>query len=69
MVDRFMEMSDCGCLRVTSLVFATDGRVTRREQKFVSAETGSEIAAPEMAKGFPQCGTSAVWSSCRSIRC
>jgi hypothetical protein len=54
MIDRYMEMTDCGCMRFTSLFFAGDGRVTRREQRFVSVTTGSEIEAPEVSKGFPE---------------
>ncbi len=54
MIDRFVEMAECGCMRFTSLTFATDGRVTRREQRFVAVATGSEIEAPEAAKRFPE---------------
>ncbi len=54
MIDRYVDMAECGCVRFTSLTFATDGRVTRREQRFVIAATGSEIEAPEAAKGFPE---------------
>lgn len=53
-IDRFVEMAECGCMRFTSITFATDGRVTRREQKFVTVPTGSEIEAPEAAKRFPE---------------
>lgn len=54
MIDRFMEMAQCNCMRFTSLTFAPDGRVTRREQRFVNAATGAEIEAPEVAKRFPE---------------
>ncbi len=57
MIDRYMEMARCGCVRFTSLTYATDGRVTRREQRFVNVTTGSEIEAPEASKGFPE-----VWN-------
>jgi hypothetical protein len=53
MIDRFMEMIDCGCVRFTSLTYAADGRVMRREQRFVSMTTGAEIAAPTIAQDFP----------------
>lgn len=53
MVDRYMETMQCGCARVTSLTFATDGRVTRRENRFVSMSTGEVIAPPESASDFP----------------
>jgi hypothetical protein len=54
MIDRFMEMSSCGCVRFTSITFGNDGRITRREQKFVKMATGAEMAAPEAAKEFPE---------------
>jgi len=54
MIDRYMEMAQCRCLRFTSLAFAADGRVTRREQTFVDQMTGAPMAAPEAAKGFPE---------------
>ena len=54
MIDRFLEMAQCGCMRITELAFASDGRVTRREQTFVNANTGEEIKAPEDADGFPE---------------
>ena len=53
MIDRFMEMIDCGCVRFTSMTYAADGRVTRREQRFVNMTTGDEIAAPAIAEDFP----------------
>ncbi len=53
MIDNYVEMADCGCMRFTSLTFATDGRVTRREQRFVKIATGTEIEVPEAAKRFP----------------
>jgi hypothetical protein len=56
LIDRFMDMRGCGCVRITSLAFGADGQVARSEQKFVLSNTGTEIAAPEAAKGFP-----AVW--------
>lgn len=54
MIDRFMEMATCGCMRYTVILFATDGRVTRREQRFVNVSTNEQIAAPEGAKEFPE---------------
>ena len=54
MLDRYMEMATCGCVRFTSLSYDKDGRVTRREQRFISATTGAKIEAPEVAKGFPE---------------
>lgn len=53
MIDRFMEMANCGCMRYTAIAFAPDGRVTRREQKFVTVSTGAGIEPPEAAKDFP----------------
>lgn len=54
MIDRYMEMGKCGCVRFTSLQFAEDGRVTRRTQRFWKIETGEEIPAPEQASEFPE---------------
>jgi hypothetical protein len=53
MDDRYMEMMACGCMRITSLTFAPDGRVTRRATRFVRMATGEEIAAPGSAGNFP----------------
>ena len=57
MIDRFMEMAKCGCMRYTSLTFGPDGRVMRRERKYVNAQTGAEIEAPAGAGEFPE-----IWS-------
>jgi hypothetical protein len=56
MIDRYMDMAQCGCLRYTALTFGTDGRVMRREQRYVNVSTNSDIAVPEAAKDFP-----AIW--------
>jgi hypothetical protein len=53
MIDRYMEMSKCGCIRFTLMIFGPDGRMMRRQQRFIRIATGVEIAAPEVAKGFP----------------
>lgn len=53
MIDRYMEMAQCRCLRFTSLAFAVDGKVTKRQQTFVNVLTNEPIDMPEMAKGFP----------------
>jgi hypothetical protein len=54
MIDRYMEMAQCRCMRFTSLTFAADGSEIRREQKFVDEMTGNEIAGePAAAKGLP----------------
>lgn len=53
MIDRYMAMAQCGCMRFTALTFAPDGRATRREQRFVSVATGVEIAEPDVAQDFP----------------
>jgi len=54
MIDRYMDMPSCGCMRYTSLSFNASGNVARREQRFVSVTTGSEIAVPESAEAFPE---------------
>jgi hypothetical protein len=53
MIDRYMELAQCRCLRFTSLAFAADGKVTKREQTFVNELTGQPMDAPDVAKGFP----------------
>jgi hypothetical protein len=53
MIDRYVEMTACGCMRFTSVTFATNGRVVRRAQRYIKVATGAEIAAPEVATGFP----------------
>jgi hypothetical protein len=53
MVDRYMATMQCGCARVTSLTFAKDGRLTRRDNRFVSMSTGEVIAEPQAASDFP----------------
>ncbi|MDR3763750.1 MAG: hypothetical protein P4M01_06600 [Acidobacteriota bacterium] len=55
MMDRYMDMPGCNCMRFTALSFdPATGRVTRREQHFLNATTGQEIAPPEKAKDFPE---------------
>lgn len=54
LIDNYVELAECGCTRFTSLAYGSDGRVTRREQRFVIAATGLEIEAPEAAKRFPE---------------
>ncbi len=53
MIDRYMEMAQCRCLRFTSLAFAADGKVTKREQSFMSVMTNAPMDMPDAAKGFP----------------
>ena len=53
MIDRYMELAQCRCLRFTSLAFAADGKVTKREQTFVNELTGEPMDMPDVAKGFP----------------
>jgi hypothetical protein len=54
MIDRYMDMTKCNCLRYTVLTFATDGRAMRRQQRYMNVVTSTEIAAPEAAKDFPE---------------
>ena len=53
MIDRYMELAQCRCMRFTSLAFAADGKVTRREQTFVNVLTNAPMDTPDAAKGFP----------------
>jgi hypothetical protein len=54
LIDDYMDIPNCGCLRSTSQTFDESGKMIRREQRYNSAETGTEMAAPEAAKGFPE---------------
>ncbi len=53
MIDRYMDVPSCGCMRYTSLNLDVNGKVVQ-DQKFVKVDTGAEIAAPAAAKGFPE---------------
>ncbi len=53
MIDRYMDVPSCGCMRYTSLRFDASGKAVE-EQKFVKVGTGAEIAAPAAAKAFPE---------------
>src|SRR6266511_1041184 len=53
MIDRYVELAQCRCMRFTSLAFAADGTVTQREEKFVDEMTGAEIGQPAAAKACP----------------
>jgi hypothetical protein len=52
MIDRYMEMAQCRCMRFTSVSFSPDGKQTR-EQHFVDAMTGQEEQEPAAAKALP----------------
>ena len=55
LIDRYMDMQGCGCMRYTVLHFDLEsGRVMRREQKFIGVQSGAPIAEPESAKSFPE---------------
>ena len=60
MIDRYMEMAQCRCLRFTSLAFAADGKVTKRQQTFVNVLTDEPMDdAGGRRRDFPTCGSSA----------
>lgn len=54
LIDDYMDIPSCACLRSTTQNFDSSGRMVRREQRFNSVATGAEMAAPEAAKGFPE---------------
>ncbi len=54
LIDNYMDIPKCACLRSTVQIFDPSGRMVRRSQKFNSVETGAEIAAPDSAKEFPE---------------
>ena len=53
MIDRYLELAECRCMRFTSLTFAADGTVKQQEEKFVDEMSSTEMAKPEAAKSFP----------------
>jgi hypothetical protein len=53
LTDDYMDLPSCGCIRYTAQSFNEKGQVMEHSQRFVSATTGAEIAAPAGAKGFP----------------
>ena len=54
MFDRYLDLAACGCMRFTALTYANDGRVTRREQRFLNVSTGVEMKTPDAAVDFPE---------------
>jgi hypothetical protein len=54
MIDRYMELAHCRCMRFTSLTFAPDGAVKKRELDYADALTGERIQEPAAAKGLPE---------------
>lgn len=54
MIDRYMEMAQCRCMRFTSVTFAADGSEIKREQDFVDEMTGNQMdREPAAAKSLP----------------
>ncbi len=53
-LDRYTDAVRCGCLRLTSLTYAEDGRMMRRQQMFVSSRTGGHMEPPPAAESFPE---------------
>ena len=54
LIDSYMDIPACTCVRFTERMFDKSGRVVRWEQKYLEADTGVEIAAPEAASQFPE---------------
>jgi hypothetical protein len=52
MIDRYMEMAQCRCMRFTSFTFTPDGK-EQREVHYVDAFTGQEEQQPPGAKNLP----------------
>jgi hypothetical protein len=44
-------------MRYTAMSFDANGKMVELEQRFVNAESGAEIKAPEVSREFPK-----VWS-------
>lgn len=53
LIDRYMDVPKCDCMRYTSLSFDASGKAAKQE-KYVKVGTGAEIAAPAAAKSFPE---------------
>jgi len=54
LTDDYMDVEGCACVRHTAENFDERGKVVHYMQRFVSTETGSEIAAPEAARDLPE---------------
>jgi len=54
MIDRYMDLKKCKCMRYTAANFDESGKAVKQEQKFVNMDTGVEMAAPGMAKDLPE---------------
>ena len=54
MIDRYMDLANCRCMRFTSLTFSPDGTVKQREVDYVDALSGERIQEPAAAKGLPE---------------
>jgi len=53
MIDRYIEMTSCRCMRFTSVTFAADGKETNREVHYQDAMTGVEEPEPAAGKNLP----------------
>jgi hypothetical protein len=53
MIDRYMELAHCRCMRFTSLTFAPDGAVKKRELDYADALSGMKIGEPAAARNLP----------------
>lgn len=53
MIDRYIDLPKCNCMRYTALSLDANGGVVKQEQKFISLDKGAEMTLPEAAKGFP----------------
>jgi len=53
LTDDYMDLPSCECIRYTAQSFDENGQIVLQNQRFVSVNTGAEIAAPKAAKGFP----------------
>lgn len=55
LLDRYMDMPGCNCMRFTSLTFdSATGRVVRRERYYLNASTGQPMDEPAGGKDFPE---------------
>jgi hypothetical protein len=52
MIDRYMEMAQCRCMRFTSFTFTPDGKESH-EVHYVDAMSGQEVQEPAQGKSLP----------------
>jgi len=52
-VDKYINMPKCGCMRVTESAYNAAGKVAKREQAFYKGDSAEKVATPASASMFP----------------